>query len=122
MESIHQRFRFGKTGIGFFSYYADANHKEQPAMFLANTRNEGTSYAIPLDHAHEYSDEHHLMLQSMTIADKLDMGTDRSTVYRIADAILNHLPDLVKMPPKPPRPGNPQEEMARDGIVVTERH
>lgn len=121
MESIHQRFRVGNL-IGFYAYYQDANHREQPALFLANRRKKGTSYAIPLDHVHDYGDEKHLMLQAMTIAEKLDMGQTKSTVYRIADAIMNHLPDLVKMPPKQPKPGDPQEEMARDGIALTERH
>ena len=121
MESIHQRHRVGNLLI-FYAYYADANHTEEPAMFLANRRRKGTSYCIPLSHAHEYGDERHLILQAANIAERLEMGNGKSTVTRIADAILNYLPDLVKMPPKQQKPVDPREEMARDGIDIKVPH
>lgn len=114
-KSVHQRHRIGNLLL-FFAYYADGQHREQPALFLANANRRGSSYCIPLDHAHEFDDDHELMRRSFQIAERLGFGQTRSEVFRIADAILNYLPELVEMPPKYQPQGDPREQMEREGI------
>lgn len=62
-------------------------------------------FAIPLSAAYKYADPQYLMAASFRIAEILRMTPDQFLINRIADMILNYLPDLIKARPVDDAPG-----------------
>lgn len=56
-------------------------------------------YAIPLSSAYLYADPQYLVKASFNIAEFLGMHPDQFLINRIADLILNYLPDLIASKP-----------------------
>lgn len=82
----------------------------EPAMCLwpkvKRTLHAG-AFIICLSAAHKYAKSNgdpipdYLIPQAMEAARVMGMDLTRFTVRRIADAIFEHIPDLVRMPPEP---------------------
>lgn len=62
-------------------------------------------FAIPLSSAYLYADPKYLIEKSFFIAEFLGMFPDQFLVNRIADTILNYLPDLIRSKPLTDEPG-----------------
>lgn len=82
-------------------------HEDGPepvlAIFAANRRMDAGAYLIPATAAHQYADNRgnptmRLMGTAMKAAITLGFHPDRATVYRIADLVVDAIPDLVRMP------------------------
>lgn len=83
----------------------------EPAMILfpaAKALPGAGAYVIPIDTAHKYADSKTgaptpwLVRQSIVAAKQLGyMGTDSFAARKIADVIVDSLPDLIEMPPEP---------------------
>lgn len=74
----------------------------EPAMVIWSSTRKSGAFAICLSVAHEYLDDHYLMFQAMSCAHQIGYHpSDKDTVKRICDMILDGLDELVKMPPEP---------------------
>lgn len=91
---------------------------EEPAMclypkFPRMLGNRG-AFIVCLSVAHRYAKSNgdpiaeYLIPKAIEAARVMGMDETRATVKRIADAILECIPDLVKMPPEPARLAEPQ--------------
>lgn len=76
------------------------------AMIVAGKRlSSKSAWIIMLESAWKYVDDHqshskYMQMASHNIAkDFLNLGGDRHTAFRVAEAILEHIPDLLTMPP-----------------------
>jgi hypothetical protein len=88
---------------GFVDLYDDDGEKTtEPAMGIRKATLGGRKsiYAIPLSSAYKYADVKYLMEASFNVATFLGMSPDQFLINRIADLILNYLPDLVRKAPK----------------------
>ena len=107
-ESIHQAHNYGQFDVFYQYVEADRERGEEPCMILGSRGTRRTAWVIPLSNAHQYADSssggpsQFLILSAAKIAEMFNLHPDRSTVRKIAEAILDCLPDLVKMPPKRP--------------------
>ena len=80
--------------------YVDVDHGDgpvsEPAMGIKPARlGRVPIFAIPLSSAYRYADGAYLMKVSFRIAECLGMFPDAFLINRIADLILNYLPDLI---------------------------
>jgi hypothetical protein len=82
------------------------NSEASAAMMLVGKRNSSRSaWIIMLDSAWKYVDDNdshskYMQVASGKIASEfLNLGNDRMTAFRVAEAILEHIPDLLEMPP-----------------------
>lgn len=75
----------------------------EPALviFPFRQRIEKTGFIICLSAAHKYTNDVYLVQQAYRAAEMLGMGTERFTVYNMANAIEENLDDLVQMKPEP---------------------
>jgi hypothetical protein len=75
---------------------------DEPAMILwpkvRRTLN-NAAYVICLSAAYKYADPRYLVTASAEAAETIGMDVSKYTVYRIADIIIEGLPDLLAMPP-----------------------
>ncbi|MEF8794428.1 hypothetical protein [Thiohalorhabdus sp.] len=112
MEQTHHRAN------GVVVFYEHVN--DEPAMILGRqVMGEGRSFIIGLSSAHNYTDDYYLMDQARKAAEVLGLGTDKPTVVNLADAILDYLGDLVRMPPPGPQPQDAAEsEAIRESLTV----
>lgn len=110
---------------------------DEPAMILFPTRRSlggAGAYVIGLSAAFKYANSRtgaptpYLVQQSMAAAKQLGFSaTDTFAGRRIAEAIVDSLPDLIDMPPEPPGINAKQAEVIGemlikvDGQTVTER-
>ena len=85
----------------FFQYIND-----EPSMVIGGNKSGcRRAWVIPLSSAWQYADSEtgsptaHLINSSIMIGELLCIGVDKSLVYKIASAIVDALPDLIKMPP-----------------------
>lgn len=102
MDQTHDRAN------GVVVFYQHIN--DEPAMILARySGGYGRSFVIGLSVAHEYTDDYYLMHQARVAADHLGLGTDKSTVVQLADAIQDYMGDLVWAEP----PERSQEDIDR---------
>ena len=79
------------------------------AMVVARKRGGKSAWIIMLDSAWKYVDDaesphsghsKYMMLASHKIATEfLMLGGEKATCFRVAEAILEHIPDLLEMPP-----------------------
>jgi hypothetical protein len=96
---------------------------KEPAMVLFPARPNtlgATACVIPLASAHAYAQPNgyptqYCIAQAAKYAALMGMYTDRFTIHRIADAILENIEDLLDMPPEPR-----QLERERQGRVIGE--
>jgi len=73
----------------------------EPAMCIGSRHmNRKRAYVICLSSAWQYADSETLVMKSYKAADVLGLGNTRVAAYKIADAILNYLPELIKMVPE----------------------
>ena len=78
----------------------DGSIKKEPAMGIRQAVLGKTPiFAIPLESAWKYAEPEYLMAASFKIAEFLGMFPDAFLINRIADTILNHIPDLIKQRP-----------------------
>jgi len=97
--------KHGDIGVSFQWVNGD------PAMILfpaAKSLPGAGAYVIPIDSAHKYADSvtgaptHWLIQQSLVAAAQLGFaGTDTFAARKIADVIVDSMPDLIGMPPEP---------------------
>jgi hypothetical protein len=78
-------------------------------LFPANgPKMDGGAYAIPQENAYEYADSRgrptpHLMAAAINAATSMGFFPDQSTCFRIVDAIVEGMSDLIRMPSEQPR-------------------
>ena len=118
MSDITSKFGYVNT------YDADGQQRTEPAMGIVPVRRGQNLpvYAIPLSLAYQYADGEVLISKSFHIAQVLGFFPDRFIVNRIADLILNYLPDLIKMRPyenKAKGKENGEGKVMIDGEVVS---
>lgn len=105
--SLHQTHNYRDFHISF------TEMKDEPALLIGR-EGKDRSYVIFLGMAYKFADldtgDKYLIETAIRVAELLEIDQNRSTVKRIADAILNHLEELVKMPPAPiPRLEEPED-------------
>lgn len=109
---------------------------EEPVMILYKRTLGANSpaYMIEMKDAHQYALSNGEASKSlvcelgMQAANALGCHNDRATAFRIIDAIVNFLPDLIKMPPAPkeiiladaPSRGEDELTIKVDGKVIAE--
>lgn len=106
----------------------------EPAMFLYPAGKErGGAFVLPIDSAHQWvmSNGHpdlaHAIPVAMQAAKTMGLDTDKSTIRRIVDVIIDGIPDLLRMPPERPKtldePGVAigEASIKLDGEVIHER-
>jgi len=76
-------------------------------LFPVTLKMDGGAYAIPQENAWEYADTRGnptpmLMTSAINAAQSMGFFPDQATVFRIVDAIVENLPDLVRMPSEQP--------------------
>lgn len=109
--SIQQRHEKSDFTV-FFSYVGiqqgDGSVVDEPCMCLGRHHlGRKVAWVIPLSVASRYADDKtgaptpYLISAAASIAEMFGMGVNRWDVKKIADAIVDHLPDLVRMPPAP---------------------
>lgn len=89
----------------------------EPAMVLFPVRKrhkQQAAYIICLSAAWQYADDDYLMRAAKRAAEVMEMGTDGFTVYNIARAINDSLPDLVSMKPEPEE----KAEVVGEGVLM----
>jgi hypothetical protein len=76
---------------------------DEPAMILwpKIPKTNAGAFVLCLSSAHKYRDVRYLVAQAAKAAAFMGMEAHSFTVKRIADIILDGIPDLVKMPPQP---------------------
>jgi hypothetical protein len=77
----------------------DGTTEYEPALSVQTRRLGSPVWAIPLSNAYIYGDEKTLCQKAFAMAQFFRMYPDRWLIYRIMDAVLNWLPDLIKMKP-----------------------
>jgi hypothetical protein len=77
----------------------------EPAMVMFPLRRKDGvgAFVVCLSALHKYTDDWYLIDQAVKAAEVMGMGRDKSTIYRIADAINDAIIDLCRMPPEPVR-------------------
>lgn len=109
MSDIAIRFGFVETKD------SDGDLKKEPAMGLYPVRSGAIPmYAIPLSSAYKYAEPGYLLASAFGIAEFFSMFPDQFLVNRIADLILNYLPDLIRMRPAPEEEG----EVNGEGVII----
>lgn len=85
----------------------DGRPYKEPAMGVTKAvlGHRAPIFAIPLSSAWLYAEPEYLVSSCFRIAEYLGMFPDQFLVSRIADLILNHLPDLIKAKPITDDPG-----------------
>lgn len=75
----------------------------EPCMVLASAiaKIGRPGYVIPLNNAFWYQDPREAAGRARTIANHIGLGDTSGDAVRVLDVILNHLEELVKMPPAP---------------------
>jgi hypothetical protein len=59
------------------------------------------SCIIALSVACKYADPRYLLEAAVTMANAMHLAVTQSTIFRIADMVRDHLPDLINIPPAP---------------------
>ncbi len=98
--------QFGEFRL-FFSYVSPTTNVEdtEPCMCLGRAGIKRSAWVIPLSAAWMYADSEtgepteYLIGKAVQIAHHLQLGVTRDTIFKISSAIVDFLPDLIKMPP-----------------------
>ncbi len=107
-ETIHQSHDYGQFKV-FYEYVGlPGEDEDQPCMCLGSKLwGKRQAWVIPLNMAHQYADSKsgaptpYLIQASVRICEIFGMGTSWYSVKKVAEAIVDCLPELVAMPPKP---------------------
>lgn len=100
----------------------------EPALVIWSSTRKAGAFAICLSVAHEYLDDRYLIFQSMAAAHQIGYHpSDKDTVKKLADLIMDSLDELVKMPPEPTEAVSRREQRAEvllreggaDGHIVS---
>lgn len=91
----------------FFTYVSATTNVSdtEPCMCLGRAGVRRSAWVIPLSCAWMYADSEtgepseYLIGKAVEIADHLGLGVTRDTVFKISSAIVDNLPDLIRMPP-----------------------
>lgn len=107
-----------------FSYVSLNGDEPSPVMAICGKASR-SSYIIPLANAYYYANSmtgnpsKELLADLEGIANRLELSTDKFMLSKIAEAIIDNLPDLIKMPPKaPPSMRQLEEKAEKQGLVV----
>jgi len=106
-ERAWRRFRKGDIAIALHWINGEPAMVLFPALVTESRLRRIVPFVIPLSVGHEYvnSSGHPNLLRALKGATEaaacLGMLPEASTVYRIVDAIVEAMPDLVAMPPEP---------------------
>lgn len=100
----HKIFLHKRAGICVALHWV--NDEPAMALFPVPNRLGAQGCIICLSALHKYARRDggptpYLVAQAMEFAKRMAMGTDTHTVHAIADAIMTHVEDVVKMPPMP---------------------
>lgn len=88
---------------------------ERPALVIASkSKARKNAFVIPLDSAYKYTSDEYLVEQAKKVCEMMTLGTHKNTVYRIADLIMNHLEELVRMVPDVADQKRPED----DGVEI----
>lgn len=102
-ESISQIHDYGDFIVGYAHMQTDPQlSSEEPVMWLRRKRagvNGRPSFVIPLSAAHLYADDDYIINTSRLAATVMGFYADRWIIFRIASAIYECLPELIRMPP-----------------------
>ena len=71
---------------------------------------------IALSSAYKYDDPKYLLSAAMHFNQAMDRGDSMQNVHRLADAIYDHIGDLVSMPPRPVR----EKRIGADAFLTNE--
>lgn len=75
---------------------------ERAMILMPARRAHGSPWFVLCESAaYQYDDPRYLARQAAKAAEVLGMDETTSAAYRIADVILNYLPDLIRMPATP---------------------
>ena len=118
--SLYQEHNYGEFNITF------GEKNNEPVMIIKRGINgkSKNAYVIFMGMAHKFADldtgDRYLMETALKVAYLLDIGQNRSMVKKLADAILNHLEELIRMPPAPiPKLEQPEDVVLKiDGEPV----
>ena len=93
--------RFIKRKGDICASFQYVNGEPSMCLFPAIRKSREGAFVICESAAHQYVDERYLMKQAMAAAEVMGMDMTGQTVFRIADAILLWMDDLLMMPPEP---------------------
>lgn len=77
------------------------NGEESMVLFPMRKKEGGGAYVVGLSSAWKYTDMQYLVQQAAIAAEIMKMGTEKFTVHRVCDAIIDGLEELVRMKPEP---------------------
>lgn len=102
--SSYRQFLHQKAGICVALHWV--NGEPAMALFPVPTRLGAQGFIICLSALHKYARRDggptpYLVMQAANAARRMAMGDDTHTIHAIADAIMAHVEDVVKMPPMP---------------------
>lgn len=124
MAQTHKPRMKEYAGFNVLFSYIDQDGEPTPCMALGNP-SKRSSFIIPLGSAFKYADSESgeptsfLALASVKIAESIGLYPDKSTCFRIASAVVDNLPDLIEMPPKPRMTqADMKKKMEQAGLVV----
>lgn len=93
---------------------------DEPAMIIwpkiKRTLTNG-AFVLALSSAYKYDDPQYLIVQSIEAVKYLGFEPLKSTVHKMADIIIEGLPDLVMMPPAKPMEKPKNQEIAGEMII-----
>lgn len=103
--------------------YTQVDNEDIPVMAICNPKNR-TSYLIPLPNAYLYANSQtgeptaYLVESVKRICEALNLHGDRTMLYKMAGAVVDNLPDLIEMPPKPSMTKKQVEKRLEDSGAV----
>lgn len=106
-----------------FSHVSLNGEDPSPVMAICGVKLR-SSYIIPLTNAYHFADSisggpsGELIEMSQGIAQRIGLSDDRFTTKRIMDAIVDNLPELIEMPPKPTTAKDMMKKVEQHGLKV----
>ena len=113
-----------KRDIGDISVWGtwigESHDDREPCLVLTARYRTGLGKSVPccvaLSSAYKYDNPRYLLQRAMQFTKALGMTDDMTNVHKVADAIINHLDDLVQMPNRP----TDQKYVAADAVITDE--
>lgn len=128
-ESISQTKRHGEV-CTFYQYIETDYDKEgEPCLCIGNNSRlaqKRRAWVIPLSEAHRYADSMSggptadLVETTIKISQMLHLAPSRQLYFKLVDIILDAIPELLRMPPRPPEDARAKIENAveRQGLKI----
>lgn len=124
MAQAHKPKTKQYAGFNILFSYVDVDGDPMPCLAVGNP-SKRSCYIIPLESAFKYADSESgeptpfLAVAAMKIAETIGIYPDKSACFRIASAVVDNLPDLISMPPKPRLTQEAmQKRIENSGLVV----